>query len=307
MARAAEGVQRPAGPYPSRRDRGDTSCLPRCGSRHRDDGFVQRQPHFARRLRVAGAGVCHRPCGGAGGPARGGRLHAGASAARTAFRERFGGTHEQVRLHRHGHERHVASRSRFRRARRSLRPSDRGIGGRRCGPCPVRDLFRYAQLQGGRVRRRGGVRLARTPASPHRVGDAHQQRADALGADRGGLLRLGGACPAAGGRVQLFVRCAAAASLPPADGRCVGLSGVGLSQCGPPEPRRRIRGVAGRHGRAGGGVPAAGACQYRGRLLRHHARTHTCHRTGGGALCAPAAARAEVPDDVRRPRTARGG
>ena len=48
--------------------------------------------------------------------------------------------------------------------------------------------------------RRGGLRLARKEASPYRVGNAHQQRTDALRTDRRGILRIGRACPAAGRR-----------------------------------------------------------------------------------------------------------
>ena len=50
------------------------------------------------------------------------------------------------------------------------------------------------------IRRRGGLRLARKEASPYRVGNAHQQRTDALRTDRRGILRIGRACPAAGRR-----------------------------------------------------------------------------------------------------------
>ena len=304
MARAAQGVQRPAGPDAARSGARNPRQIPAGGGRHHRNRLVQRQRRIAGRLRTGGVRLRNVASGGGRGPQRGRRIH-GPQPAEAPLR---GGIDRPDQPHGLdvGRRREPRSpRGDLHAAGRSLhRPGTRPRGRRR--GCPAgRNRFRHAQRQGRPLRHRHTGRPARTRNPRHDLGHAgRRQRPHPLGTDRRGFLRLGIACAAPLRRLQLRLRRPAADALPRTAGRGGRIPHLGTPQRRAPQChgrlRRNTRDVRPRRRR----IHAPRAGKHRRRMLRHHAGTYLRAGEDRRELRSAPRAGAQTCHDAERPRTA---
>ncbi|CRE07979.1 Uncharacterised protein [Bordetella pertussis] len=197
----SQGRQRTAVAGAPGRDRGNPPAVPR-GRRRRDrDQHLRRHVDRPGRLRPAGAGLRDEPGVGPPGARRLRRLqHARAS----ALRGRGAGAAAQDRVHLARRQRPGGAQRHLRRAARGLCRAAQWPARRRHRHRPDRNHLRYAQRQGGHLRRRGSVRGARRAPA----GDDFGHRDRCVGPhpvrpDRRGVLELGAPCAAGHHRPEL--------------------------------------------------------------------------------------------------------
>ena len=274
MARAAQGVQRPAGPDAARSGARNPRQIPAGWGRHHRNRLVQRQRRIAGRLRTGGVCLRNVASGGGRGPQRGRRIH-GPQPAETPLRGGFDGAHQPHGLDvgRRGEPR--GPRSDFRTTRRSLHRSGAGTAGRRSRHPAGRDHLRHAQRQGGPLRDRRAGRKTRPHDPRHGVGHAgRRQRPHPVGTDRRGLLHLAVARAAALPRPELRLRSQTAAALPRTAGRNGPVPHLGAPQRRTSQRHGRLRRDPGDVRRGRGRIHAPRTGQYRRRMLRHDARAY---------------------------------